>query len=228
MKFHSDLFGWQYVWRNFADEKGGNIITETAEEESPVVSLSVPVEGTGVKVLFLPETRHGKKAASTAVLVCYPPAGDFAFAIFEEKLRHQLGKALGMQDLQVQDALFDGKFMIQGNDAVKVQELFLDVQLRELVLLQPPTSLHIEKDPAKQYAGHGIPAGLHAVVYQYDGAMNKLLHLQAAYDVVCTVLRQLAAIGAVNGVAAEPVQEIALEETDTAARKRLRSPLLDR
>lgn len=230
MKFHSDLFGWEYVWRNFADEKGGRVHTDSGEDEGKLVSLTVPVEGTGVKVIFAPESRHGKQASSNTVMVCYPPADDFAFSIFQEKIHHQLGKALGLQDLQVQDQLFDSKFMIQGSNALKVQELFLEVQMRELILLQPPTLLHIDTAAAKSYPKFGIPHDVHAVVYHYDGVMDKLHHLETAYDIVVKVLQQLGAIGAISGVAAD-IREIdsqgVVQEVDTQP-KRLRSPLLDR
>lgn len=226
MKFHSDLFGWEYVWRNFADEKNGKVITDNGEEEGKLLSLSIPLEGTGVKIIFAPESRHGKKGASNTVMVCYQPADDFAFSIFQEKVHHQLGKAMGMQDLQIQDALFDSKFMIQGTNAVKIQELFLDVQMRELILLQPPTLLHIETKAAKTYAKFGIPDHVNAVVYHYDGVMDKLHHLQTAYEILSTVLQQLAQIGAIGGVEASRREPLAVE-LETAS-KRLRSPLLDR
>lgn len=228
MKFHSDLFGWEYVWRNFADEKGGRAVTDSGEEEGKLTMLSIPVEGTGVKVLFIPEARHGKKATSNSVLVCYPPEGDFAFSIFQEKVHHQLGKALGMQDLQVQDELFDGKFMIQGTSALKIQELFLDVQLRELILLQAPALLHIDTKAAKSYPKLGIPEHVHAVVYQYDGVMDKLHQLQTAYDVVVAVLGQLGAIGAISGVEAHEADDYEEESQVQTQPKKLRSPLLDR
>lgn len=230
MKFHSDLFGWQYVWRNFADEKNGHVMTATADEDSAVVSMSIPVAGTGVKVLFIPETRHGKKDSASA-LVCYPPASQFEFAIFEEKLTHQLGKALGMQDLQIQDQLFDGKFIIQGNDPHKVLELFSNIALREQILMQPPTMLHVEREPHKHYSKYDIPTGLHAVVYQFDGSMDKLLNLQAAYDIVCSVLEQLADIGAISGVEAKlglDSPETESESQQSGSHRKLRSPLLDR
>ncbi len=43
MKFHSDLFGWEYVWRNFAEEKAGTVVTDTGEEEGKLKYLSIPV-----------------------------------------------------------------------------------------------------------------------------------------------------------------------------------------
>jgi hypothetical protein len=229
MKFHSDLFGWEYVWRNFADEKGGRVVTDSGEDEGKLISLTIPVEGSGVRVIFAPESRHGKKASSNSVMVCYPPAGDFAFSIFQEKMHHQLGKAVGLQDLKVQDDLFDSKFMIQGNNAVKVQELFLEGQLRELILLQPPSLLHIDTSASKTYPKFGIPHDVHALVYHYDGVMDKLHHLETAYDIVIKVLQQLGSIGAISGIAADIREEDDREsEQVTTQSKRLRSPLLDR
>lgn len=227
MKFHSDLFGWEYVWRNFADEKGGKSLTDSGEEEGKLLCLSIPVGASGAAALFVPET-HGQKMTAGTVLVAYEPADDFAFSIFQEKMHHQLSKALGMQDLKVQDDLFDSKFMIQGNDAVKVQEIFLDVQLRELVLLQPLTTLHIEKKAGKTFPALALSDGQHAVVAKYDGAMDKLHQLQTALDVVVGVLEQLTQIGSVAGVqAAKVAAEPEAAQSDTQS-KRLRSPLLDR
>ncbi len=227
MKFHSDLFGWEYVWRNFADEKKGKVLTDSGEDEGKLIALSVPLEDTSLRIVYSPESRYGKKGASNSVLVCYPPADDFAFSIFQEKDHHKIGKAMGMQDLQVQDALFDSKFMIQGTDPQKIQELFLDVQMRELILLQPPTLLHIETKAAQTYPKLRIPEHANAVVYHYDGVMDKLHHLQNAYDIVFSVLQQLGAIGAISGVTASGATEVAEVETQTTS-KRLRSPLLDR
>jgi hypothetical protein len=42
MKFHSDLFGWEYVWRNFADEKGGRAVTDSGEEEGKLDNAFYP------------------------------------------------------------------------------------------------------------------------------------------------------------------------------------------
>ncbi len=227
MKFHSDLFGWEYVWRNFADEKGGKSLTDSGEEEGKLLCLSIPVGASGAAALFVPET-HGQKMTAGTVLVAYEPADDFAFSIFQEKMHHQLSKALGMQDLKVQDDLFDSKFMIQGNDAVKVQEVFLDVQLRELVLLQPPATLHIEKKAGKTFPALELEEGHHAVVYKYDGSMDKLHQLQTALDVVVGVLEQLTQIGSVAGVENTKVATAPEADQSDTQSKRLRSPLLDR
>ncbi len=229
MKFHSDLFGWEYVWRNFAEEKNGKVLTDSGEDEGNLLSLSVPLEDTGVNIIYSPESRYGKKGASNTVMVCYPPADDFAFSIFQEKGHHKIGKAMGLQDLQVQDALFDSKFMIQGTHPVKIQELFLDVQMRELILLQPPTVLHIDTKAAQTYPKLRIPEHANAIVYQYDGVMDKLHHLQNAYDIILSVLQQLGALGAIRGVTASGAPAAAEEDVEiTTTSKRLRSPLLDR
>lgn len=229
MKFHSDLFGWEYVWRNFADENGGSAVTESGEEDGKLLHLSVPIEGTAFKVLFTPEKPHGKKMSGAHVLAVYSAADSFAFSIFQEKAHHQLGKALGMQDLQVHDAAFDSKFMIQGTKAKWVEDLFKSAELREMILLQPPSILHIDTKVSKNHPNLALPERAKAVVYHFEGTMDKLHQLQGAYDIVVDILRGLSEIGAVKGFAAAEVEieHEAVGEAEPQA-KRLRSPLLDR
>jgi hypothetical protein len=229
MKFHSDLFGWEYVWRNFSDENSGSAVTDSGDEEGKLLYLSIPIEGTPFQVIFTPEKPHGKQMAGAFVLVSYPGKDDFTFSIFQEKAHHRLSKVLGMQDLQVQDPAFDSKFMIQGTDPKKVLEIFGDHELRESILLQPPTTLHIDANPAKSHHQLGLSDQWKAVVYHFEGTMDKLHQLQGACEIVVSVLEKLSEMGVIHGAKAAhaPVQH---EEVHEAApvQKRLRSPLLDR
>ncbi len=228
MKFHSDLFGWNYVWRNFAEEKGGEVLTDSGDEEGKLVSVSIPCTKTGLTVYFLPTAKHGKKPTSNTILAAYNASGKFAFSIFQEKMHHQLGKALGMQDIKVQDELFDSKFMIQGSDAETVKEIFDDVQMRELILLQPPELLHVDHLAHKNYPELELPIGASAVVYQYDGVMDKLHQLENAFAIVTGVFGQLQAVGEAGGSrVAKKAAEVQAESENTGSHK-LRSPLLDR
>lgn len=229
MKFHSDLFGWEYVWRNFSDENNGTAVTDSGDEEGKLLYLSIPIEGTPFQVIFTPEKPHGKQMAGAFVLVAYPGSDDFVFSIFQEKAHHRLSKVLGMQDLQVQDAPFDSKFMIQGTDPKKVLELFHDHELREEILLLPPTMLHIDPNPTKSHHKLGLSDKWKAVVYHFEGTMDKLHQLQGAFEIVVSVLEKLSELGAIQGTKATHVASHPEEEHPVApAQKRLRSPLLDR
>ncbi|MBU6452618.1 MAG: hypothetical protein KGS72_12605 [Cyanobacteria bacterium REEB67] len=236
MKFHSDLFGWEYVWRNFADDKGGTVITETAAEDSAFVSMTVAISvgttGKTARLLIAPASHHGKKSSGIKIVAPFEALDDFVFSIFPETFAQQLVKAVGAQDIKIQDQLFDSKFMIQGNQPHRVAELFADVNLRELVLLQPPSRLGIETKTAKAEDGTALPAKYHAVVYQYDGHVDKLHQLETALSVVTAVLEHMLIPYAGNQAKAYGDNRLGgdASEADGALSqsKRLRSPLLDR
>ena len=236
MKFHSDLFGWEYVWRNFADEKGGTVKTETAAEDSALVSMTVgvtinPTAGPTrtVAVLLAPAAHHGKKSTGLKIVAPFEALDDFVFHIFPETFTHHISKAVGVQDIKVQDQLFDSKFMIQGNQPDRVIEMFSSVNLRELVLLQPPSHLTIETKVAKAEAS--APAKYSAVVYQYDGVVDKLHQLETGLDIVKAVLEHMLTpfAGITEDAFAESLIAAGHDENGPISQsKRLRSPLLDR
>jgi hypothetical protein len=237
MKFHSDLFGWEYVWRNFADDKGGTVITETAAEDSAFVSMTVATAvgttGKTAKLLIAPASHHGKKSSGIKVVAPFEALDDFVFNIFPETFAQQLVKAVGAQDIKIQDQLFDSKFMIQGNQPERVAALFADVNLRELVLLQPPARLGIETKTAKSEDKNALPAKYHAVVYQFDGHVDKLHQLETALSVVKAVLEHMfvpfqAETSTAYGDGRLDAEGLSEEDGALSQSRRLRSPLLDR
>src|SRR5262249_38488490 len=125
MKFHSNIFGWEYVWRDFADSKGGKVESDPSQDGDPIFSMQIPVEGTNSFVTITPYSIKGKhRAMGTAVSMQYSPREHFVFHIRKEKGVDQIGKALGMQDIQLGDSAFDHAFLIQGTDVGKVRNLF--------------------------------------------------------------------------------------------------------
>jgi len=232
MKFHSDLFGWQYVWRNFADAKGGTVITETAAEDSALVSMtvSVPLGETdkSATLLIAPAVLHGNKSTGIKVVAPFEALDDFTFCIFPESLKTQFGKVVGMQDIKVMDQLFDSKFLIQGNHPGRVADMFDNVNLRELLLLQPPARLAIETKTAQTDKKKTVPTKYHAVVYQFDGHVDKLHQIETSVEIVTSILEHV--LMPYDGQSGSHAVVETEDEVDgaTTQGKRLRSPLLDR
>ena len=69
---------------------------------------------------------------------------DFKFKIYRKGVFSDLGKMMGMQDIEVGFAEFDQAFVIQGNDQEKLVELFSHEHVRQLIQLQPKISLEIK------------------------------------------------------------------------------------
>ena len=71
----------------------------------------------------------------------------FRFTIYRKSIFSDLGKFLGMQDIEVSDPDFDEAFIIKGNDDSKVQSLFSDSTIRQMIQAQPGIRLEV-KDTA--------------------------------------------------------------------------------
>ena len=64
--------------------------------------------------------------AYTRMRAPYVNPEGFRFTIYRKGVFSDLGKLLGMQDIEVGDPDFDEAFIIKGNDESKVRDLFAD------------------------------------------------------------------------------------------------------
>ena len=68
----------------------------------------------------------------------------FRFTIYRKSLFSDLGKLLGMQDIEVGDPEFDEAFIIKGNDESKVRDLFANPKIRQMIQDQPKIRLEVK------------------------------------------------------------------------------------
>ena len=224
MKFHSNIFGWEYVWRDFADSKGGKVISDSSKDGDPIISMQIPVEGTNAYVVIAPYSLKGKsKGSGTSASLQFAPREHFVFRIRTEKGVDQIGKALGMQDIQLGDSDFDHKFLIQGTDLGKVRNLFADMKLRDLILENNVSDLRLVDSGEDLPVEHRVAPGRHAVVYSHDTAVDKFEQLESLFGILTSVVHRLGIIPALAGEEVESEEPV--EEHHSG--KRLKSPLLD-
>lgn len=68
--------------------------------------------------------------------------GGFRFTVYRKGIFTELGKYLGMQDVEVGHPDFDRDFVIKGTDGAKLRQIFANARIRELITAQP--HLHFE------------------------------------------------------------------------------------
>lgn len=226
MKFHSNIFGWEYVWRDFADSKGGRVVSDSSKENDPIISVQIPVEGTQAWVTITPHSLKSKsKGAGTTATLHYAPREHFVFSIRAEKGMDQIGKVLGLQDIQLGDQDFDHRFLIQGTDVGKVRNLFADMKLRDLLLDNGPSELRLITDGQELPAEHKLPEGKHSIAYSHERTLDKFEQLEALFSVLTSVVHRLGIIPALAGEEEQGNTEPSNELESSS--KRLHSPLLD-
>ncbi len=118
----------------------------------------------------------------------------FRFRIYRKSVFSGLGKALGMQDIEVgHSARFDDDFIIQGTDESKVRSLFANPEVRRLIDEQPRIQLEI-KDDEGMFRQH-FPEGVDELVFHTRGVIKDVDLLKKMFDLFATVLEELNRLG---------------------------------
>lgn len=118
----------------------------------------------------------------------------FRFRIYRAGLFSGLGKALGMQDIDVgHSARFDDDFIIQGNDESKVRALFANSEIRRLIDEQPRIRLELKGDEGLFRTR--FPEGVDELHFLTLGVVKDVDRLKHLFDLFAAVLEELHRIG---------------------------------
>ena len=117
----------------------------------------------------------------------------FRFRIYRKGFFSEVGKLLGMQDVEVGHPEFDDEFIIQGTDENKLRELFADPTIRQLIEAQPAIRLEVKDDEG--WFGEHFPEGVDELYFQVVGVIKELDRLKSLYELFARVLDHLCRIG---------------------------------
>ncbi|MCI0388167.1 MAG: DUF3137 domain-containing protein [Acidobacteria bacterium] len=117
----------------------------------------------------------------------------FRFKIYRKGFFSELGKLLGMQDIEVGYPEFDNEFIIQGNDADKLRALFANPTIRQLIAVQPEIRLEVKDDEG--WFGADFPEGVDELYFQVVGVIKEVERLKLLYELFATMLNYLCHIG---------------------------------
>lgn len=118
----------------------------------------------------------------------------FRFTVYRKSLFSGLGKALGMQDIEVGHSLhFDEDFIIQGNDEGRVKAFFANDEIRRLITEQPKVKLEIVDDDGT--FGRRFPEGVDQLRFEAIGVIKDVERLKSLYDLFAETLDELHRLG---------------------------------
>ncbi len=137
------------VWREVASQsglecEGGNLLvfpTVKGIYRGRELAMYVHQHSSGVG-------KNRRTSTSTRIAVTVDNPAGLRLDLSEEKILGRIGKQLGMQDIQVGDAEIDRRFMIKGEPAEVVGQMFMSETLRQKLLALPSLNLDAEWDDA--------------------------------------------------------------------------------
>ena len=173
------------VWRQLSRELGGQFheggffsqSAVQARRDDWIITLDTFTQGDG-------------KTNQTYTRVRAPyfnPEG-FRFQVSRASVFSGLGKALGMQDIEVDHPRFDRDFVIKGNSTRRLRRLFGNARVRHLIDAQP--KIHLSVKGHDGWFGK-FPAGMDELHFQTLGVIKDLARLRNLFDLFTELLWQL-------------------------------------
>ncbi len=221
MPLHSNMFGWDYVWRDFAESNKGKVVTED-KVDGDILALVVPA-ASGASLTITP-TSNG-----TSVVLEFEATSDFVFSLYREKPLHQISKAFGMQDIVIGAKDFDSHFIIKANNEAALRQILIDATLRDLILTEETEDLRILHARSGFDPRWAVRPKHSVIAYSRPVLIDKLDHLSNVCQMLCLIathLERLTLTGQ-RPIAEGGLAEVAPTEDQHTSRK-LHSPLLDR
>lgn len=123
----------------------------------------------------------------------YKTKDEFKFKLYRKGLFSNIGKALGMQDIEVGYPEFDDEFIIKGNDETKIIELFSNDKIRELITYQDRIYLEIKDN--KGFFSPVTEEGIYELYFESVGVIKDIDRLKNLFMLFILVLNRLTLIG---------------------------------
>ncbi len=183
MGFLRGIFGpnKEEVWRQLSREIGAEFVDGGFWKGDKVVAQ---VEEWTITLDTYTQSSGKHSTTYTRMRAPFANEDGVRFTIYRKGLFSGLGKLLGMQDVEVGYAEFDRDFIIKGNDESKVQALFANSRIRELIEAQPSIRLRV-KDDELYFQVVGVIKDverLKSLYALFAMTLNQLCHMDAAYE----------------------------------------------
>lgn len=132
-------------------------------------------------------------ATYTRLRAPYANPDGFRFTVYQSSFFSGLGRALGMQDVEIGDPAFDDAFIVKGNDESKLVSLFADRELREMVASLPRMRLEV-KGRGSWFSSTDSP-NVDLLCFETPGVVKDLDKLEHFFAVLSALLHRLCTIG---------------------------------
>jgi hypothetical protein len=183
------------VWRQLSEEIGADFIQggfwKGSKVQVHVGPWTITLDTYTVRRQHHPHSHS--HVTYTRIRTPYVNPEGFRFTIYRKGFFSDLGKLLGMQDIEVGEPGFDEAFIIKGNDESKVRTLFDDPNLRRLVQAQP--DIRLEVKDSEGWFGPRFPENVDELHFQVVGVIKDVERLKALFEMFAAVLDRLCHIG---------------------------------
>jgi hypothetical protein len=182
--------GKEEIWRQLSTEMGAQYI-DGGFLRGDKVQANVG-EWTVILDIY---TVHAGNAHTkyTRLRAPFVNADGFRFLVYRAGLFSELGKHLGMQDVEVGFPEFDRDFVIRGSNETLLRWLFADDRVRAFLHEQPEVRFEVVDDEG--WFGARFPEGVDELRFQARGVIKDVKLLKQLFELFSATLERLCALG---------------------------------
>lgn len=178
------------LWHQLADKIGG----EYVESKWGTGDAVVATHGQWTFTLDTYVVPAGKTIIMfTRLRAPYINPEGFRFHIYRRGFFTELGKKLGMQDIEIGAEPFDHDFVIKSNNEERVKMLLADPELRRQLSALPEVSLEVRD--SEGWFGPSFPDDVDELYFNVAGIIKDVTVLQGLFELFATTLDRLCEIG---------------------------------
>jgi hypothetical protein len=182
--------GREEIWRQLCGEINAQYVPGGLWQGDKVVARLEPWTVT----LDTYTVSTGKSSASyTRFRAPFVNRDGFRFTIYRRGLFSDLGKLLGMQDVEIGDEAFDQEFILQGTDEARLRGLLANPRIKDLIRQQRSVRLCVQDDEG--WFGAEFPEGVDELQLTVPGIVKDVERLKQLYELFAELLHQLCHIG---------------------------------
>ena len=180
-------------WKQFAEQAHADYMSGGLLAADRVVAK---VDAWTVTLDTYAEPMGRASITYTRMRAAYVNHDNFRFVIHDKRLFDDVGKRLGMQDIEIGEPDFDNRFIIQATDVSKVRALLTDPVLRDLILREDSVYFEVKDDEG--WFGDTYPDGVDELYFRTAGVVRDLTHLKEMVTLFAETLHQLCQIGSAH------------------------------
>lgn len=140
--------------------------------------------------------RGKRRQKYTRLRVPFVSLDDFRFLVYRKGLFTDLGKMMGIQDVEIGDPAFDEAFVIQGNNEAKLKALFASSYIQDLLHYQPEVRFEVRDNLGRFW--ETLPESVDVLYFQVEGVVTDLNQLKGLFYLFMGTLRELYEMGTVS------------------------------
>jgi len=178
------------IWRQLCDQIGGDFVQGGFWKGSKV---QVQHKQWTITLDTYTDSDGETSSTYTRMRAPYVNKDGFRFTIYRKGFFSDLGKLLGMQDVEIGEPEFDDAFIIKGDDETKLRKMFADGKIRRLIERQPKIYLTVRDDEG--WFKVRFPEGVDELYFWVPGVVKDIERLKSFYELFAEVLNHLCHIG---------------------------------